>query len=125
MSKYTEFFEYVSDMVDSMPDDIRATFEELKATYEDEAKNKPLFTESGLEILKYLKTQEQKMMKAKDIASGLGTNSRKVSGAIRKLVSDGYVEKSGRNPVFYILTDQGKNFDITNYEKEINNDEED
>ncbi len=47
--------------------------------------------------------------KAKDIAEGLMMSSRRVSGSIRKLVTDGYVEKIGQDPVIYALTEKGKN----------------
>jgi predicted transcriptional regulator len=52
------------------------------------------------------------MWKARDIAEGLFINSRAVSGAMRKLVTDGYVEKIGQDPVVYSLTDNGKNIEI-------------
>jgi Mn-dependent DtxR family transcriptional regulator len=35
-----------------------------------------------------------------------------VSGAMRKLVTDGYVEKVGESPVIYMLTEKGKNITI-------------
>jgi DNA-binding HxlR family transcriptional regulator len=35
-----------------------------------------------------------------------------VSGAIRKLVTDGYVEKVGQDPVIYTLTELGKSVEI-------------
>jgi predicted transcriptional regulator len=52
------------------------------------------------------------MFKAKDIAEGLFISSRAVSGAIRKLVTDGYVEKVGQDPTIYSITDKGKNIKI-------------
>ena len=45
--------------------------------------------------------------KAKDIGEGLGISSRTASGAMRKLVTDGYVEKIGESPVVYALTSFG------------------
>jgi predicted transcriptional regulator len=39
-------------------------------------------------------------------------NSRTVSGAMRKLVTDGFVEKIGENPVIYSITEKGKNIEI-------------
>ena len=39
-------------------------------------------------------------------------SSRTISGAIRKLVTDGYVEKVGQEPVIYALTEKGKNIVI-------------
>jgi predicted transcriptional regulator len=52
------------------------------------------------------------MMKAKEIAEGMFISSRAVSGAMRKLVTDGFVEKVGQDPVMYILTEKGKNINI-------------
>ena len=86
--------------------------------------DKPLFTEAGLEILEYLQTNNISNAKAKDIADGMGSTSRKVSGSIRKLVTDGFVDKQGQNPVVYILTEKGKTFDINNYKESLNNEEE-
>ena len=86
--------------------------------------DKPLFTEAGLEILEYLQTNNISNAKAKDIADGMGSTSRKVSGSIRKLVTDGFVDKQGQNPVVYILTEKGKTFDINNYKESLNNEED-
>ena len=46
------------------------------------------------------------------IGEGLFISSRTVSGAIRKLVTDGFVEKVGQDPVIYVITEQGKNIEI-------------
>jgi Mn-dependent DtxR family transcriptional regulator len=51
-------------------------------------------------------------MKAKDIGDELFISSRTVSGALRKLVNDGFVEKIGQNPVIYTLTEKGKNYNF-------------
>ena len=85
------------------------------------ANSKPAFTEIGLEILEYLQQGHEKNNKAKDIADGMNLPSKKISGAMRKLVTDGYVEKFGQNPVIYSLTEQGKNFSINDYKETINN----
>lgn len=82
---------------------------------------KPMFTESGLQILEYLQSCDTTNLKAKDIADGMQVSSRKVSGSIRKLVSDGFVDKYGQNPVIYMLTEKGKNFSIEDYKEKINN----
>ena len=46
--------------------------------------------------------------KAKSVGEGLEISSRTVSGGMRKLVTDGYVEKVGENPTVYSLTAAGK-----------------
>ena len=53
-----------------------------------------------------------KGMKAKEIAEGMFISSRAVSGAMRKLVTDGFVEKVGQDPVIYSITEKGKNIKI-------------
>ena len=82
--------------------------------------SKPEITEAGLKILEYLQGSGKTTQKAKDIAEGMGVSSKKVSGSIRKLVSDGFVDKFGSSPVTYSLTEKGKTFDIENYKKENN-----
>ena len=47
---------------------------------------------------------------SKEIGEGLFTSSRSVSGAMRKLVADGYVDKSDDSPIVYSLTELGKKY---------------
>lgn len=71
---------------------------------------RPQFTENGRLVLDYMqkeKTTYNNLFKAKEIGEGLGISSRTASGAMRKLVTDGYVEKVGENPVVYSLTTLG------------------
>ena len=73
------------------------------------SKEKPLFTENGKAILTFLVNhQETELWKSKDIAEEMFISSRTVSGAIRKLVADGYIDKVGQDPVIYTLTEKGK-----------------
>jgi DNA-binding transcriptional regulator GbsR (MarR family) len=72
--------------------------------------NKPKFTENGKLILQYMKDNKDvynNLFKAKDIGEGMGISSRTVSGAIRKLVTDAFVEKIGESPICYSLTTLG------------------
>jgi Fic family protein len=69
-------------------------------------------TDSGKIILKHMQDNNVTMAKAKDIASALGMSSRAVSGSLRKLVTDGYVEKIGENPTIYAISEKGKNYKI-------------
>lgn len=86
-------------------------FEEFKNQKETKS-NGTAFTENGLKVLQFMQENHQKfdnLMNAKEIGEGLFISSRSVSGAIRKLVTDGYVTKSGNNPVVYSITDLGLN----------------
>lgn len=114
MTKKDEFIKYVEDLIDGnhyeMSENVRLYWEAFKGKVEED---KPLFTDNGKLILQYLQdNQSTPMWKAKDIAEGMFVTSRTVSGAMRKLVSDGYVEKVGQDPVIYSLTEKGKTVEI-------------
>lgn len=114
MTKKDEFIKYVEDLMDGnlyeMSENVRLYWDAFKGKVEED---KPMFTDNGKLILQYLKdNQSTPMWKAKDIAEGLFISSRGVSGAMRKLVTDGYVEKVGQDPVIYSLTEKGKTVEI-------------
>ena len=116
MSKKQEFIKYVEALMRGqeepleMNEDVRLYWEAFCGTTEAE---KPMFTDNGKLILKWMQANtNDPMLRAKDIAEGLFINSRAVSGAMRKLVSDGFVEKLGENPVIYSITEKGKNINI-------------
>ena len=121
--KFLDFFDYLvancKELV-ILPDEVKEYYDILRSQ-EDKYVDKPLLTETGLQILEYLQGSDSKSLKAKDIADGMGISSRKVSGSIRKLVTDEFVEKFGSNPVIYTLTNKGKNFDIENYKNSVGN----
>ena len=116
MSKKQEFINFIEmvlneNKIDELPENVRLYWDAFRGA--DENGEKPLFTDNGKLILKFLQEhQETPMWKARDIAEGLFISSRVVSGAMRKLVTDGFVEKVGENPVIYSITDNGKNIII-------------
>ena len=93
-----------------MTDNVKAYIDALTDTTND----KPVLTDNGKLILDYMQKncQDTPMWKARDIAEGLFVSPRGVSGALRKLVNDGFCEKVGQDPVVYALTEKGKNFVI-------------
>lgn len=115
MSKKQDFVNFVEQLMevagvdtqsDGIPESVHLFWEAFKDTKEAE---KPMFTDNGKLILTFLqKHQDIEMWKAKDIAEELFISSRTVSGAMRKLVTDKYVEKIGKEPVVYTLTNAGK-----------------
>lgn len=123
MNKYKQFLDYFDWLVENckqpvvMPDEVQDVYNMLQ---EQQAMEKPMFTESGLSILEYLQTCDAKSLKARDIADGMVISSRQVSGAIRKLVTDGFVDKMGSSPVIYSLTTKGRDFDIKSYKNSLN-----
>ena len=116
MSKKQEFIKYVEALMRGqeepfeMNEEARLYWEAFCGTTEVE---KPMFTDNGKLILKWMQENtSDPMLRAKDIAEGLFIGSRAVSGAMRKLVTDGFVEKVGQDPVMYALTDAGRKIKI-------------
>lgn len=113
-----EFIEFLNALIAAAPevaekmmtDNVKNYIEALTSNTEVE---KPVLTDNGKLILGWMQqNSDQTALKAKDIAEGLFISSRTVSGAIRKLVDDGFVEKMGKDPVIYSITEKGKNFNI-------------
>ena len=102
----------------SQLDEAIAYFNAFKST-QDKTADKPQFTDNGKLILKArIENNEERanMFSAKQIAEYAFITSRQVSGAIRKLVTDGYCEKVGQDPIIYSLTDLGKQIDVASLE---------
>ena len=116
MSKKQEFIKYVNELIAAAPaiqpnEDAKLYWDAFCGL--DENGEKPLFTDNGKLILKFLQDHtETPMWKARDIAEGLFISSRAVSGAMRKLVTDGFVEKVGQDPTIYSLTNSGKTITV-------------
>ena len=118
MSKKQEFIKFVEEIMDAanvseadMPENVKLYWDVLLVSSLEV--DKPLFTDNGKLIMKFLQDhQETPMWKARDVAEGLFISSRAVSGAMSKLVTDGFVEKVGQDPVIYSITEKGKNIDI-------------
>lgn len=113
MSLKQDFISYVETnfATNPMPENLVEYWEKFKGNAS--GGEKPLFTDNGKAILTYLQEHpETQTWKAKDIAEGMFISSRTVSGGIRKLVSDGFVEKVGQDPVIYSITEQGKEIKI-------------
>ena len=116
MSKKSKFIECVEEGLFSkinlsdLDADVVDYWNALKGTTDVE---KPMFTDNGKIVMEYLKGLSTDIpLKSKDIAEALFISSRTVSGAMRKLVTDGFVEKIGQDPVMYNLTEKGKNIEI-------------
>lgn len=102
---------------DGLSEGARAYFEQLKATPE---KEKAPFTENGAKVLIWMQenySSYNNILKAKEIGDGLFCSSRTVSGAMRKLVTDGYVSKTTGTPTCYSLTDLGMTVEVVIPEK--------
>ena len=118
MSKKQKFIEMVEFLIKENKNAILDSealeyFNILKAA--DINNDKPKFTENGKLVLRYMQENRElhnNIFNAKEVGEGLGVSSRTASGAMRKLVTDGYVEKIGTNPVIYSLTTNGVEIDV-------------
>ena len=115
--KFIEMVEILLGMADQ--EDVKVDeeaieyFNLLKAA--DINNDKPKFTENGKKVLEYMQQNKElhnNVFNAKEVGEGLNVTSRTASGAMRKLVTDGYIEKIGTNPVIYSLTQKGINTDV-------------
>ena len=91
-----------------------AFWEEFK---NGKVKNSGAMTENGAKLLSWMQENVENMSNmftSKEIAEGLFTSGRSISGSMRKLVSDGYVEKINGNPIRYSLTEAGRNYQFEN-----------
>ena len=115
MTKKQSFINYVQSLIETnstvlMSEYARSYWEAFKLIEDNE---KPLFTDNGKIVIQYMKDHpEVEHWKAKDLAEASGTSSRTVSGAMRKLVTDGFVEKIGQDPTIYKITYQGSTIEI-------------
>lgn len=114
MTKKEEFIELVEQMIVNM-NFSASELEKNKNALEFFADfkiipEKPKFTENGKKILVFMQENKDKynnLFKAKDIGEGLLISSKGASGSLRKLITDGYAEKNGGDPVVYSLTKKG------------------
>ena len=67
-------------------------------------------TEKGMLILKYMASNKDlynNVFTSQLIGAGMQLTGRSVSGSMRKLVSEGYVNKLDAKPIAYQITEQG------------------
>jgi predicted transcriptional regulator len=111
-----EFMNFLNALMEAAPevanekmtDNVKAYIETITSSKND----KPEITDNGKVILDYMQKSNVPMFKARDIAEGLFMSSRSISGSLRKMVTDGFCEKVGTDPVVYTLTEKGKNYKI-------------
>lgn len=92
-------------------------FQLAKEFFEDfknnKIKNSGAMTENGKKLLSWMQENVDTMTNlftSKEAAEALFTSGRSIAGSMRKLVNDGYVEKTGKDPVQYSLTEAGKSY---------------
>lgn len=106
MDKKEMFIKFIEENIKEFPAEIADFWEAFKT-----GKSVGGMTENGQKILKYMQEHEKEvenLFQAKSIGEGIFMSSRSVSGAMRKLITDGFVSKIAGSPVVYSLTEDGK-----------------
>lgn len=122
MKKKDAFIKIVKEKIFDNEDDF------LRADYDDEtiaaaisywedfqkgaSSNAKEMTENGAKIIAFMQTAAPELT-AKEIGEGLFVSGKSIAGSMKKLITDGYVEKvEGSKPIIYVLTEKGKQYNI-------------
>lgn len=92
----------------------------IATTFWEEFKNSKVtvnnkITENGKKILLFMQENEEAMnniFTSKEIAEAFFTSGRSIAGSMRKLVSDEFVSKEGKDPIRYSLTEAGRSLSL-------------
>lgn len=113
IEKAKEFLEDMYETVHAKVGD--AEYEEMTTLrtalqfYEDYQNSKPVkkpITDKGISIILAMREVED-WITAKALGEQMDISGRSVSGSLKKLVIDGYVDKRAGNPAAYRITEKG------------------
>ena len=113
----TEIFDRTDIYAENYPDEYELAASFWEDFKDGKVKNSGAMTENGKKLLSWMQENVDTMTNlftSKDAAEALFTSGRSIAGSMRKLVNDGYVEKTGKDPVQYSLTEAGKNYQFDN-----------
>ena len=113
----TEIFDRTDIYAENYPDEYELAASFWEDFKDGKVKNSGAMTENGKKLLSWMQENVDSMTNlftSKEAAEALFTSGRSIAGSMRKLVNDGYVEKTGKNPVQYSLTEAGKNYQFDN-----------
>lgn len=91
-------------------------FEDYK---KGKSSNKKIITDKGINIINVMRELDNDWITAKSLSEHMDMTSKSISGSMKKLVIDGFVEKLAGNPASYKLTKKGYNFENSLPEEEI------
>ena len=113
----TEIFDRTDIYAENYPDEYELAASFWEDFKDGKVKNSGVMTENGKKLLSWMQENVDTMANlftSKEAAEALFTSGRSIAGSMRKLVNDGYVEKTGKDPVQYSLTEAGKNYQFDN-----------
>ena len=113
----TEIFDRTDIYAENYPDEYELAASFWEDFKDGKVKNSGAMTENGKKLHSWMQENVDTMTNlftSKEAAEALFTSGRSIAGSMRKLVNDGYVEKTGKDPVQYSLTEAGKNYQFDN-----------
>lgn len=113
----TEIFDRTDIYAENYPNEYELAASFWEDFKDGKVKNSGAMTENGKKLLSWMQENVDTMTNlftSKEAAEALFTSGRSIAGSMRKLVNDGYVEKTGKDPVQYSLTEAGKNYQFDN-----------
>ena len=108
------FIDTVEELFKAYPMNVPPEATEFFEDYKKSKSQKKAFTEKGINVILALR-EVNDWITAKSLGLKMDVSGRSVSGTMRKLVEDGYVEKMAGNPASYRITEKGMN---CNFEQE-------
>jgi DNA-binding PadR family transcriptional regulator len=111
----TEIFDRTDIYVENYPDEYELAASFWEDFKDGKVKNSGAMTENGRKILLFMQENEEamnNMFTSKEIAEALFTSGRSIAGSMRKLVSDEFVSKEGKDPIRYSLTEAGRSLSL-------------
>lgn len=108
MSNKEKLIQAIEELIQKYPDSFNEEVLEYWKNFKEETSSlKTDLTEKGALILNYMHTNKElhnNLFTAQSIGTGLHLSGKSVSGSMRKLVSNGYVEKLESKPITYQIT---------------------
>lgn len=111
----TEIFDRTDIYVENYPDEYELAASFWEDFKDGKVKNSGAMTENGRKILLFMQENEEAMnniFTSKEIAEAFFTSGRSIAGSMRKLVSDEFVSKEGKDPIHYSLTEAGRSLTL-------------
>lgn len=107
---FDKYYNHTTDTYEFFREDLEKILENI-STPQKTIK----ITENGTKIIAAMQKNQEKYINvftAKNLGELLFMSPRSISGSMKKLIADGFVEKVGANPVAYGLTKLGKSYEF-------------
>ncbi len=101
------FIDTVEGLFTAYPLSVPTEAHEFFDDYKKSGAQAKLFTDKGIAVIQEMREIDD-WISAKSLGERMDLSGRSVSGTMRKLVTDGYIEKKAGSPAMYKITEKGK-----------------